>query len=286
MAAADVRRGRRAGRHHAHAPQRAGVGADRPRLSLRRPARDRQDDDRAAARAGAAVSGAQGQRRAVRRVPGVRGRSGHRRRHRDRRAPPTAGSRTSARCARTSSTRRRAAATRSTSSTRCTSSPSDAFDALLKTLEEPPPHVVFVLATTDPRDMPATILSRVQRFDFRPIAPDAAVGDARAHPQRGEDRVRGRRAAGDRARAPRARCATRCRCSTPRSPTATAGWTPRPPPPCWAPRRRPRCVPSRARWSVTSRRPRWRRSTAPRATARISAPSRATSSSCCAARSC
>ena len=49
---------------------------------------------------------------------------------------------------------------------------SDAFDALLKTLEEPPPHVVMVLATTDPRDLPATILSRVQRFDFRPIAPD------------------------------------------------------------------------------------------------------------------
>jgi len=48
-----------------------------------------------------------------------------------------------------------------------------AFNALLKTLEEPPPHIVFVLATTDPREMPATVLSRVQRFDFRPIAPDA-----------------------------------------------------------------------------------------------------------------
>jgi DNA polymerase-3 subunit gamma/tau len=48
-----------------------------------------------------------------------------------------------------------------------------AFNALLKTLEEPPSHVVFILATTDPRDIPATVLSRVQRFDFRPIAPDA-----------------------------------------------------------------------------------------------------------------
>jgi DNA polymerase-3 subunit gamma/tau len=47
-----------------------------------------------------------------------------------------------------------------------------AFNALLKTLEEPPPHIVFILATTDPRDIPATVLSRVQRFDFRPIAPD------------------------------------------------------------------------------------------------------------------
>lgn len=52
----------------------------------------------------------------------------------------------------------------------------EAFNALLKTLEEPPPHVVFILATTDPRDMPSTILSRVQRFDFRPIAPDTLAG--------------------------------------------------------------------------------------------------------------
>ena len=48
-----------------------------------------------------------------------------------------------------------------------------AFNALLKTLEEPPAHVVFILATTDPRDIPATVLSRVQRFEFRPIAPEA-----------------------------------------------------------------------------------------------------------------
>jgi DNA polymerase-3 subunit gamma/tau len=49
----------------------------------------------------------------------------------------------------------------------------DSFDALLKTLEEPPAHVVFILATTDPRELPPTILSRVQRFDFRPITADA-----------------------------------------------------------------------------------------------------------------
>ena len=42
-----------------------------------------------------------------------------------------------------------------------------AFNALLKTLEEPPPHVIFVLATTDPQKIPATVLSRVQRLDFR-----------------------------------------------------------------------------------------------------------------------
>ncbi len=42
-----------------------------------------------------------------------------------------------------------------------------AFNALLKTLEEPPPHVIFVLATTEPNKIPATIASRCQRFDFR-----------------------------------------------------------------------------------------------------------------------
>jgi DNA polymerase-3 subunit gamma/tau len=45
----------------------------------------------------------------------------------------------------------------------------DAFNALLKTLEEPPAHVVFILATTEPQKLPATILSRCQRFDFRRI---------------------------------------------------------------------------------------------------------------------
>lgn len=44
-----------------------------------------------------------------------------------------------------------------------------AFNALLKTLEEPPGHIVFILATTDPAKIPATILSRVQRYDFKRI---------------------------------------------------------------------------------------------------------------------
>ena len=44
---------------------------------------------------------------------------------------------------------------------------SEAFNALLKTLEEPPPHVIFIFATTEPHKIPATILSRCQRFDFR-----------------------------------------------------------------------------------------------------------------------
>ncbi len=47
-----------------------------------------------------------------------------------------------------------------------------AFNALLKTLEEPPEHVVFIMCTTDPQKVLPTILSRVQRFDFHSIAPD------------------------------------------------------------------------------------------------------------------
>ena len=46
----------------------------------------------------------------------------------------------------------------------------DAFNALLKTLEEPPPHVKFFFATTEPHKVPATILSRCQRFDLRSIS--------------------------------------------------------------------------------------------------------------------
>lgn len=52
-----------------------------------------------------------------------------------------------------------------------------AFNALLKTLEEPPEHVVFILATTDADKLPATIISRTQRFNFRAITPK----DAAAH---------------------------------------------------------------------------------------------------------
>lgn len=50
-----------------------------------------------------------------------------------------------------------------------------AFNALLKTLEEPPDHVVFVLCTTDPQKVPETILSRCQRFDFRRIASEELI---------------------------------------------------------------------------------------------------------------
>lgn len=51
-----------------------------------------------------------------------------------------------------------------------------AFNALLKTLEEPPPQVVFILATTDPQRVLSTIISRCQRFDYRRIRLEAMVG--------------------------------------------------------------------------------------------------------------
>ncbi len=51
-----------------------------------------------------------------------------------------------------------------------------AFNALLKTLEEPPQHVIFILATTELQKLPATIVSRCQRFDFRRISTDVLVG--------------------------------------------------------------------------------------------------------------
>lgn len=51
----------------------------------------------------------------------------------------------------------------------------EAFNALLKTLEEPPGHVMFILATTEPHRIPATIISRCQRFDFRRVALDEQV---------------------------------------------------------------------------------------------------------------
>jgi DNA polymerase-3 subunit gamma/tau len=53
----------------------------------------------------------------------------------------------------------------------------EAFNALLKTLEEPPAHAVFILATTEAHKLPATIISRTQRFNFRALSPD----EIRAH---------------------------------------------------------------------------------------------------------
>ena len=52
----------------------------------------------------------------------------------------------------------------------------EAFNALLKTLEEPPPHVIFILATTEHHRIPKTIVSRCQDFDFRYMEQDQIMG--------------------------------------------------------------------------------------------------------------
>ena len=71
--------------------------------------------------------------------------------------------------------RRSRRATRSTSSTKCTCCRQQAFNALLKTLEEPPPHVKFIFATTEIRKVPVTVLSRCQRFDLKRVPQDVLV---------------------------------------------------------------------------------------------------------------
>ena len=97
-----------------------------------------------------------------------------------------------------------------------------AFNSMLKTLEEPPEHVKFVLATTDPQKIPVTVLSRCLQFNLKPLSPAADRRAHRAHPDRGGHRLRGGRRGADRARGAAARCATACRCSTRPSPTAAA----------------------------------------------------------------
>src|SRR4030066_1794670 len=52
----------------------------------------------------------------------------------------------------------------------------EAFNALLKTLEEPPPHIIFIFATTEPQKIPATIISRCQRYDFKRVPFKEIIG--------------------------------------------------------------------------------------------------------------
>ncbi len=58
-----------------------------------------------------------------------------------------------------------------------------AFNALLKTLEEPPPHAIFILATTEIHKIPATVLSRCQRHEFRPIPIDVIIDHLKTNSQ-------------------------------------------------------------------------------------------------------
>ena len=65
-----------------------------------------------------------------------------------------------------------------------------AFNALLKTLEEPPSHVVFMLATTQPEDIPQTIRSRCQHFSFRAVRFEEILNQLHRHRRIGLGRVR------------------------------------------------------------------------------------------------
>ena len=84
-----------------------------------------------------------------------------------------------------------------------------AWNAFLKTLEEPPPHVKFIFATTEVHKVPVTILSRCQRYDFKLIPTQVIAARLRYVLDAREDRGR-RRGAGRSSRArPPAACATR-----------------------------------------------------------------------------
>ena len=102
-----------------------------------------------------------------------------------------------------------------------------AFNALLKTLEEPPEHVKFIFATTEIRKVPVTVLSRTQRFDLRRV--DVPAAERRISPISSPKRVPRRRTTRWRSSPapPRARCAMVYRCSIRRSPWARARCAPR-----------------------------------------------------------
>ena len=91
-----------------------------------------------------------------------------------------------------------------------------AFNAFLKTLEEPPEHAKFVFATTEIRKVPVTVLSRCQRFDLRRVEADVLMSILPISRPRKTSRSSRKRSASSPAR-PKARCAIRCRCSIRRS---------------------------------------------------------------------
>ena len=87
------------------------------------------------------------------------------------------------------------------------------FNALLKTLEEPPPHVKFLLATTDPQKLPVTVLSRCLQFNLKRLPP-ALISEHLTRCSQAEKLAFEPARCGSWRRPPMAACATRCRCST------------------------------------------------------------------------
>ena len=110
-----------------------------------------------------------------------------------------------------------------------------AFNALLKTLEEPPPHVKFLLATTDPQKLPVTVLSRCLKFNLKRLLPEQISGQMRHILAAESIATKIRRSANWRA-PPTARCAMACRCWTRLLPTVAGR--------CM----RTTCVPCSAAW--------------------------------------
>jgi DNA polymerase-3 subunit gamma/tau len=103
-----------------------------------------------------------------------------------------------------------------------------AFNALLKTLEEPPPHAKFIFATTEIRKVPVTILSRTQRFDLRRVEPEVLIENLSI--AEAEGALVEREGLASSPAPPRARCATPRACSTRPSSRPSAA---RPSPPPW-----------------------------------------------------
>ena len=97
-----------------------------------------------------------------------------------------------------------------------------AFNALLKTLEEPPGHVKFLLATTDPQKLPVTVLSRCLQFNLKRLD-EAQIGGQITRILAAEGIAAEPGAIRQLARPPTAACATACRCSTRRSRTPARG---------------------------------------------------------------
>ncbi|UDF30913.1 UNVERIFIED_ORG: DNA polymerase III subunit gamma/tau [Roseateles sp. XES5] len=108
-----------------------------------------------------------------------------------------------------------------------------AFNAMLKTLEEPPEYLKFVLATTDPQKVPVTVLSRCLQFNLRPMAPQTSSASSPPSWARKASRSSRMRSPWSPAR-PRVRRATACRCSTRRSPMGRAASRSMPCAPCSA----------------------------------------------------
>ena len=166
----------RAGTRDPHAAECAGAGADCARVHFLRASRDREDDDCADSGAGAELPDGGGNAGAAGpgAVRGVRFVHGDSRRElrwtcwRSTRRPIAASTRCAS-CARRRGTGRRGIEYKIWILDEAHQITDAAFNALLKTLEEPPDHVIFMMATTQPEDIPQTIRSRCQHFSFHAV---------------------------------------------------------------------------------------------------------------------